>query len=225
MGFVVLVRCRLLLTPLKGGNGCKTRKYSSSLRGVQVREGGQRSPGQNAFLCCYVVEEYVRSCKFWKVLEFHQDSGCGIPGLRPEVPAGGAEALRALPCLAAWWRGGWWGWLGRWQEGSVTESRVLARCTVPGARGHPLMSFFLFFPWACAMGSGTLVQLLDMSEWLSGYYCILLSAHLFHAMGWVLELLVISAFCVTFIFWHLAVTLVTPEIVILFAVQKLALNR
>ncbi|MEJ1272799.1 hypothetical protein NN561_003655 [Cricetulus griseus] len=107
MGFVVLVRCRLLLTPLKGGNGCKTRKYSSSLRGVQVREGGQRSPGQNAFLCCYVVEEYVRSCKFWKVLEFHQDSGCGIPGLRPEVPAGGAEALRALPCLAAWWRGGW----------------------------------------------------------------------------------------------------------------------
>lgn len=58
------------------------------------------------------------------------------------------------------------------RKGSVTESWVVARCTTLGTRGNLVIVF-----WACATANGTLAQLLAMFERLSGYYCILLSAH------------------------------------------------
>lgn len=38
---------------------------------MQVRKEGSEVAGPDAFLCCYVVEGHVPSCKFWKVLEFN----------------------------------------------------------------------------------------------------------------------------------------------------------
>lgn len=65
------------------------------------------------------------------------------------------------------------------RKGSVTEP---GGGTVHGARSRSArkpsrLFFFFFLAWACAMGNGTLAQALDVLEWLSGYPCVLSSAH------------------------------------------------
>lgn len=78
------------------------------------------------------------------------------------------------------------------------------------------------------MGSGTLAQLLDVFEWLSGYCCILLIAHFVPRPGLsvgIISLFQLSAWRFFFFFWHFSVTLVTPETVILLAVQEPTLTN
>lgn len=83
---------------------------------------------------------------------------------------------------------------------------VVARCTVPGTRGNPLVVLFFLFvlAWACAMGVGHLPNSctpLNACQDITAYHRVRI---LFYLLGCMLKLLGISAFRVAFVYFDIS---------------------